>query len=132
MSYHRFVKSLHRHRSRISREWKRHLKEGSYSPSHAQEYCHRAKSHCGRKPMLERDHNLSSTVKHLFLDYQWSPEGQLRLEYGKTVISYQTIYRAIYRGHFDDNSLSHVKIEVYFPDPMLHGNEGLMRIRMDY
>lgn len=25
-----------------------------------------------------------------------------------------------------------LKIEVYFPDPMLHGNEGLMRIRMDY
>ena len=31
----------------------------------------------------------------------------MRLEYGKTVISYQTIYRSIYRGHFDDNSLSH-------------------------
>ena len=60
--------------------------------------------------MLEIDHNLSNTVKHLFLDYQWSPEeieGRLRLEYGKTVISYQTIYRTIYRGHFDDNSLSH-------------------------
>ena len=110
MSYHHFVKSLHRHRSRISREWKRHLKEGSYSPRNAQESYHMAKSHCGRKRMLERDHNLSNTVKHLFLDYQQSPEeieGQLRLEYGKTVISYQTIYRAIYRGHFDDNSLSH-------------------------
>ena len=59
--------------------------------------------------MLEIDHNLSNTVKHLFLDYQWSPEeieGRLRLEYGKAVISYQTIYRAIYRGHFDDK-LSH-------------------------
>ena len=135
MSYHHFIKSLHRHRSRISREWKRHLKEGRYSPSHAQKAYYIAKSHCGRKRMLERDHNLSNTVKHLFLDYQWSPEeieGQLRLEYGKTVISYQTIYRAIYRWHFDDNSLSHVKIEVYFPDPMLHGNEGLIRIRMDY
>ena len=31
----------------------------------------------------------------------------MRLEYGKTVVSYQTIYRAIYRGHFEDNSLSH-------------------------
>ena len=110
MSYHHFVKSLHRYPSSISREWKGHLKEGSYSPSHAQKSYHMAKSHCGRKRMLERDHNLSNTVKHLFLDYQWSPEeieGQLRLEYGKTVISYQTIYRAIYRGHFDDNSLSH-------------------------
>ena len=110
MSYHHFVKSLHRYPSSISREWKGHLKEGSYSPSHAQKSYHMAKSHCGRKRMLEIDHNLSNTVKHLFLDYQWSPEeieGQLRLEYGKTVISYQTIYRAIYRGHFDDNSLSH-------------------------
>ena len=72
---------------------------GSYSPSHAQESYHMAKSHCGRKRMLEIDHNLSNTVKHLFLDYQWSPEeieGRLRLEYGKTVVSYQTIYRAIY------------------------------------
>ena len=25
----------------------------------------------------------------------------------KLLISYQTIYRAIYRGHLDDNSLSH-------------------------
>ena len=59
--------------------------------------------------MLEIDHNLSNTLKPLFLDYQWSPEeieGRLRLEYGKSVISYQTIYRAIYRGHFDDK-LSH-------------------------
>ena len=110
MSYHHFVKSLHRYPSSISREWKGHLKEGSYSPSHAQKSYHMAKSHCGRKRMLEIDHNLSNTVKHLFLDYQWSPEeieGRLRLEYGRTIISYQTIYRAIYRGHFDDNSLSH-------------------------
>ena len=59
--------------------------------------------------MLGIDYNLSNTVKHLFLDYQWSPEeieGRLRLEYGKAVISYQTIYRAIYRSHFDDK-LSH-------------------------
>ena len=31
----------------------------------------------------------------------------MRLEYGKAVISYQTSYRAIYKGHFDNNSLSH-------------------------
>ena len=54
--------------------------------------------------MLEIDHNLSNTVRPLFLDYQWSPEeieGRLRLEYGKAVISYQTIYRAILmRTHY--------------------------------
>ena len=68
-----------------------------------------AKSHCGRKRKLEIDHHLSNTVKHLFLDCQWSPEeidGRLCLEYGKSVISYKTIYRAIYRGHFGDK-LSH-------------------------
>ena len=87
LNFSQIAKLLHRHPSSISREWKRHLKEGSYSPSHAQESYHRAKSHCGRKRMLEIDHNLSNTVKHLFLDYQWSPEeieGRLRLEYGKT------------------------------------------------
>jgi len=69
-AFSQIAKLLHRHPSSISREWKRHLKEGNYSPSHAQESYHMAKSHCGRKRMLERDHNLSNTVKHLFLDYQ--------------------------------------------------------------
>ena len=84
------------HPSSISREWKRHTKENIYSPNKAQESYHIAKSHCRRKWILEIDHNLSNTVKHLFLNYQWSPEemeGRFRLEYGKAVISYQTIYR---------------------------------------
>ena len=104
LNFSQIAKLLHRHPSSISREWKRHLKEGNYSPSHAQESYHMAKSHCGRKRMLEIDHNLSNTVRPLFLDYQWSPEeieGRLRLEYGKAVISYQTIYRAILmRTHY--------------------------------
>ena len=98
LNFSQIAKLLHRHPSSISREWKRHLKEGSYSPSHAQESYHMAKSHCGRKRMLEIDHNLSNTVKHLFLDYQWSPEeieGSVAIRVWKTVISYQTIYRAI-------------------------------------
>ena len=104
LNFSQIAKLLHRHPSSISREWKRHLKEGNYSPSHAQESYHIAKSHCGRKRILEIDHNLSNTVRPLFLDYQWSPEeieGRLRLEYGKAVISYQTIYRAILmRTHY--------------------------------
>ena len=67
LNFSQIAKLLHRHPSSISHEWKLHLKEGSYSPSHAQEYCHRAKSHCGRKRMLERDHDLSNTVKSLYL-----------------------------------------------------------------
>ena len=108
LNFSQIAKLLHRYPYSISREWKRHLREGRYSSSHAQESYYIAKSHCERKRMLEIDHNLSNTVKHLFLDYQWSPEemeGRLRLEYGKAVISYQTIYRAIYRGHFDDKLL---------------------------
>lgn len=101
---------LNRHPSSISRELRRHSKKGKYSPAAAQADYHVSKSHCGRKRKLEVDKALSDTVKHFFLDEQWSPEeiaGRLRLEYGKHVISYQTIYRAIYRGHFDDVSLSH-------------------------
>ena len=74
LNFSQIVKLLHRNPSSISHEWKRHLKEGNYSPSQAQESYHMAKSHCGRKRILETDHNLSNTIKHLFLDYQWSPE----------------------------------------------------------
>ena len=110
LNFSQIAKLLHRHPSSISREWKRHLREGYYSSNHAQDSYHIAKSYCEWKRILEIDHNLNNTIKHLFLEYQWSPEeieGRLRLEYGKAVISYQTIYRSVYRGIFDDNSLSH-------------------------
>ena len=58
LNFSQIAKLLHRHPSSISREWKRHTKSGAYSPSHAQESYHNAKSHCGRKRMLEIDHNL--------------------------------------------------------------------------
>ena len=87
------------------------LKEGSYSPSHTRNLTIGLNHTLWAEAYAWNRSQLSNTVKHLFLDYQWSPEEiegcGLRLEYGKTVISYQTIYRAIYRGHFDDNSLSH-------------------------
>ncbi|MDB6217084.1 helix-turn-helix domain-containing protein, partial [Streptococcus vestibularis] len=37
LNFSQIAKLLHRHPSSISREWKRHLREGNYSPSHAQE-----------------------------------------------------------------------------------------------
>ena len=67
LNFSQIAKLLHRHPSSISCEWKRHTKSGSYSPNQAQESYHIAKSHCGRKRMLEIDHNLSNTIKHLFL-----------------------------------------------------------------
>ncbi|MCD9220598.1 helix-turn-helix domain-containing protein [Streptococcus thermophilus] len=42
------AKLLHRYPSSISREWKRYLREGNYSPCHAQKSYYIAKSHCGR------------------------------------------------------------------------------------
>lgn len=33
LNFSQIAKLLHRHPSSISREWKRHLREGSYSPS---------------------------------------------------------------------------------------------------
>ncbi|HEL1827956.1 TPA: IS30 family transposase [Streptococcus suis] len=101
---------LNRHPSSISRELRRHSTGETYSPSAAQAAYRISKSHSGRKRKLEVDSKLSQTIMHLFLDCQWSPEeiaGRLHLEHGMPIISYQTIYRAIYRGHFDDTSLSH-------------------------
>ena len=49
-------------------------------------------------------------MKDLFVVHHWSPEeisGRLRLEYHKPVISYATMYRAIYAGMFDETPLSH-------------------------
>ena len=57
------AKLLHRYPSSISREWKRHLREGNYSPYHAQKSYYIAKSHFGRKRILEIDRNLSNTVR---------------------------------------------------------------------
>ncbi|WP_267246963.1 helix-turn-helix domain-containing protein [Streptococcus sp. Marseille-Q5986] len=61
LNFSQIAKFLHRHPSSISREWKRHLREESYSPSHAQESYHIAKSPYGRKRMLEIDHNSRKT-----------------------------------------------------------------------
>ena len=70
----------------------------------------------GEKRKLEIDTEHSQIVKHLFLECQWSPEeieGRLRLERERHVISYQTIYRAIYRGHFDDTPLYMVLVGLF-------------------
>ena len=57
------AKLLHRYPSSISREWKRYLREGNYSPCHEQKSYYIAKSHFGRKRILVIDRNLSNTVR---------------------------------------------------------------------
>ena len=50
------AKLLHRYPSSI-------IREGNYSPCHAQKSYYIAKSHFGRKRILEIDRNLSNTVR---------------------------------------------------------------------
>lgn len=59
--------------------------------------------------MLENP-QLKALVKKLFLNEQWSPEqiaARLKLEKLSYIISFNTIYRAIYRGEFNEKNLSH-------------------------
>lgn len=89
----------------------------TYSPSKAQKfYNQRKRNKCGRIRFLNNI-NIYTQVKRLFLKEQWSPEGivaRMHLEMNCTVISYNTIYRVIYRGDFDESYLS-------------HGNRGAVR-----
>ena len=101
--------TLDRSKSTISRELHRNSnKDGSYSPSTAHGEYKRRKQLCGRHRTLDKD-SIFQLVKRLFLNEQWSPEqisGRLNLENAKNKISYNTIYRAIYRGDFDEPGLS--------------------------
>lgn len=99
------AREMGRSPSTISRELRRnrnHIKK--YSPSTAQSkyYKRRQVKDC-RKLNLNKE--LYQLVKHLFLDMQWSPEqisNRLKKEDYPVSISYNTIYRAIYSGMFDE------------------------------
>lgn len=101
--------TLDRSKSTTSRELHRNSnKDGSYSPSTAHGEYKRRKQLCGRHRTLDKD-SIFQLVKRLFLNEQWSPEqisGRLNLKNSKNKISYNTIYRAIYRGDFDEPGLS--------------------------
>ena len=50
-----------------------------------------------------------NSVKDLFLNHQWSPEqisAWLKFEHSNFTISYNTIYREIHNGKFDEKGLS--------------------------
>ena len=76
----------------------------------------RRKQLCGRHRTLDKD-SIFQLIKRLFLNEQWSPEeisARMRLEINQQALSYNTIYRAIYRGDFDEPNLS-------------RGNKGAIR-----
>lgn len=103
------AKVLKRNPSTISRELARNTEKESYSPTIAQTQYTKRKSNCGRKLLLENA-QLKTLIKKLFLNEQWSPEqiaARLKLEKSAYTISFNTIYRAIYRGDFNEKNLSH-------------------------
>lgn len=100
---------LKRNPSTISRELARNTEKESYSPTIAQSRYAKRKSNCGRKLLLENT-QLKTLIKKQFLNEQWSPEqiaARLKLEKSAYTISFNTIYRAIYRGDFNEKKGSH-------------------------
>ena len=103
------AKLLERSPSTISRELARNHENQNYSPSVAQSKYTKRKSNCGRNLLLKNP-ELKALVKKLFLNEQWSPEqiaARLKLEKSAYTISFNTIYRAIYRGDLNESNLSH-------------------------
>lgn len=99
----KIAKELGRSKSTISRELRRNSQKDGYLPVHAEAQYHKRRTRCRRKKLLE-DAELYTLVRDKFLNHHWSPEqiaGRLKLENSTYRISYNTIYRAIYRGMFD-------------------------------
>ena len=92
-----------RDKSTISRELRRNLTNDEYIPVNAEAQYKERREACRPKKKLSND-DLRSHVENRLLDCQWSPEqidGRLRSEFGICVVSYATIYRAIYSGMLD-------------------------------
>ena len=102
------AKTLKRSPSTISRELARNQEQLDYSPSAAQKNYAKRKANCGRKRLLN-NLDLKKLIKKLFLEKQWSPEQiahRIQFEKPAMKISFNTIYRAIYRGDFNEANLS--------------------------
>lgn len=104
-SYRRIGRLVKRKPSTIMRELKRHsTKKRAFSSSVAQKTYKKNKKRCGKKQLLDSS-PLKECVRKLFLENQWSPEQisqRIKLENNGKSISYNTIYRAIYRGLFNE------------------------------
>ena len=80
------AKNLNRNKGSISRELRRNVIYGKYSPSFAQNMYAERKSRCGAKNILECNKNLKSEIKE-HLENKMSPEsisGRMKLEKKET------------------------------------------------
>ena len=103
------AEELKRNKSTISRELRRNRDGKLYLPVKAQQIYSKRRKACRPRKRLD-DPALFQTVKEKFLEHQWSPEqiaGRLALKHKGSIISYATIYRAIYSGMFDMGQRSH-------------------------
>ncbi len=103
------AKTIGRNKSTRSREINRNSKEDYYQPAVAHNSYLMRRTACKPHKKLEEP-DLYLLVKEKFLDHQRSPEeisGRLKYESGKCIISYNTIYRAIYSGMYDEANKSH-------------------------
>lgn len=101
--------TLGRDKSTISRELHRSTVNGTYIPVTAQKQYVRRRKACRPHKRFE-DKELFASVRKLFLGPHWSPEeiaDPLQLEHHKPVLSYVTMYRAMYTGMFEESPLSH-------------------------
>ena len=97
------AQELGRNKGTISRELRRNAIDGEYMPVNAEAQYKERRTACRPKKKLAND-ALRAHVENRLLDCQWSPEqiaGRLMSEFGICVVSYATIYRAIYSGMLD-------------------------------
>lgn len=97
------ARDIGRDKSTVSRELKRNGRHGRYGALKAQERADERRKACRPKRRLD-DPALAREVRSRIVDDHWSPEqidGRLRLERGRCVVSFATIYRAVNEGRMD-------------------------------
>lgn len=97
------ARDIGRDKSTVSRELARNGRHGRYGALKAQERADERRKACRPKRRLD-DPALAREVRSRIVDDRWSPEqidGRLRLERGRCVVSFATIYRAVNEGRMD-------------------------------
>ena len=97
------ARDIGRDKSTVSRELARNGRHGRYGALKAQERADERRKACRPKRRLD-DPALAREVRSRIVDGRWSPEqidGRLRLERGRCVVSFATIYRAVNEGRMD-------------------------------
>jgi len=99
----------------MSRELRYNTTDNVCSAHHAQKTYEERRKKCGahKKP---GNPELKKLVKSKFLDQQWSPQPiseRMKLEGSEWKISYNTIYRGIYAGEFNEPEVTVVPSESF-------------------